>query len=154
MKYIFTMAAALLVFTASAQQTPAPIPFKQLAGTWIMTTKKGNLMAEVWQKNGDKSMKGKSYMVKGTDTTVLETVDWLKEGDDMFYIPVAAGQNDDKPVKFKLTSFNGNVYTFENPAHDFPKRIVYDFSSLEELHAYIDDGTDKKRQHYHYKRKP
>ncbi len=151
MRYIVTMAGVLLVFTATAQQ--AVIPFEKLTGTWTLTTKKGNLMAEVWQKNDDKSMKGKSYMVKGADTMMLETVDWVKEGDDMFYIPVAAGQNDDKPVKFKLTSCNGNVYTFENPAHDFPKRIVYDFVSNEELHAYIDDGTDKKRQHYHYKKK-
>lgn len=151
MKYSFTIAACLLVFAATAQQ--ASLPFDKLTGTWTMTTKKGNLMAEVWEKKDGNSLKGKSYMVKGTDTTILETVDWVKEGTDMFYIPVAFGQNDDKPVKFKLTSCNGNVYTFENPAHDFPRRIVYDFVSNEELHAYIDDGTDKKRQHYNYKRK-
>lgn len=151
MKYIFTIVTCLLVFTVTAQQ--ASLPFDKLTGTWTMTTKKGNLMAEVWEKKDDNSLKGKSYMVKGADTTILETVDWVKEGTDMFYIPVAFGQNDDKPVKFKLTSCNGNVYTFENPAHDFPKRIVYDFISKEELHAYIDDGTDKKRQHYNYKRK-
>jgi len=150
MKYIFTITAAWLVFTSTAQQTT--LPFDKLTGTWTLTTKKGHLMAEVWQKKDDKGMKGKSYLVKGADTMMLETVDWVKEGEDMFYIPVTAGQNNEKPVKFKLTSCNGNVYTFENPAHDFPKRIVYDFISKDELHAYIDDGTDQKRQHYRYKR--
>lgn len=150
MKFILTIIAISLVLTASAQQ--ATLPFDKLSGTWTMTTKKGNLMAEVWYKKDENTMKGKSYMVKGADTTVLETVDWVREGDRMFYIPVTAGQNEEKPVRFTLTSCNGNVYTFENSAHDFPKRIVYDFISKEELHAYIDDGTDKKRQHYHYKK--
>lgn len=152
MKYILTAIIMGFFLRASAQQ--AVIPFEKLNGTWTMTTPKGNLIAEVWQKKDDKSMKGKSYMVKGVDTTILETVDWVKEGEDMFYIPVAAGQNDDKPVRFKLTSFNGNVYTFENPAHDFPKRIVYDFTNKEALHAYVDDGTDKKRRHFNYKKQP
>ena len=97
-------------------------------------------------------MIGKSYMVEGSDTTMLETVNLIKEGDDIFYIPVAFGQNDDKPVRFKLTGVNGTAYTFENPDHDFPKRIVYDFIGADTLHAYIDDGTDKKRQYYNYKK--
>jgi 2-iminobutanoate/2-iminopropanoate deaminase len=134
------------------ENSGAAIPFEKLTGTWTMINKKGNLMGETWKKKNDYSMIGKSYMVKGADTTILETVDLLQDGTDMFYIPVAFGQNDDKPVRFKLTSCTGTVYTFENPAHDFPKRIVYNFISNNELHAYIDDGSENKRQHYHYKK--
>jgi hypothetical protein len=151
MKYIFTLTICLMTATVFAQQKVS-LPFNELAGTWTMINKKGNLMAEAWIKKDDNSMTGKSYMVKGSDTIMLEKVELVKEGDDIFYIPVAYGQNDDKPVRFKLTSVKGGEYIFENPDHDFPKRIVYDFISSNTLHAYIDDGTDKKRQHYNYKK--
>ncbi|MES2850157.1 MAG: DUF6265 family protein [Bacteroidota bacterium] len=151
MKYIFTLTICLLAATSFAQQKVA-LPFKELTGTWTLINKKGNLMAEVWIKKDENSMTGKSYMVKGSDTIMLEKVDLVKEGDDIFYIPVAFGQNEGKPVRFKLTSATATVYTFENPEHDFPKRIVYDFTGNDSLHAYIDDGTDKKRQHYNYKK--
>jgi hypothetical protein len=97
-------------------------------------------------------MDKESFMIKHGDTTILETVELVKEGNAVFYIPVAYGQNDDKPVRFALTGITASAYTFENREHDFPKRIVYDFISSGTLHAYIDDGTEKKRQHYHYKK--
>jgi 2-iminobutanoate/2-iminopropanoate deaminase len=134
------------------QTAKTAIPFEKFTGTWSLINKKGELMGETWIKKDGSSIAGKSYMVKSADTTMLETVDLVKEGGDIFYIPVAYGQNDDKPVRFKLTSCTGSVYTFENPEHDFPKRIVYDFISNDELYAYIDDGTENKRQHYNYKR--
>ncbi len=151
MRYIFTLTICLLAATSFAQQKNS-LPFKELTGTWTMINKKGNLVAEVWVKKDDNSMAGKSYMVKGSDTMMLEKVDLIKEGDDIFYIPVAFGQNEEKPVRFKLTGINGTAYTFENPEHDFPKRIVYDFTGSDTLHAYVDDGTDKKRQHFNYKK--
>lgn len=151
MKYFLSFIMLLLWQYTTAQQ--AIIPFTQLAGTWIMEKKNGTIMGETWWKKDDNSMNGKSFLIKNGDTTLLETVDLLKEGNDIFYIPVAFGQNDDKPVRFKLTAVKESAYIFENPAHDFPKRIVYDFTDSNELHAYIDDGTEKKRQHYYYKKR-
>ena len=31
------------------------------------------------------------------------------------------------PISFKFTSELKNIFIFENPDHDFPKRIVYEF---------------------------
>lgn len=107
-------------------------------------------MGETWISISDSSMYGKSFLITNSDTTLLEKVDLVKEGNDIFYIPVAFGQNGDQPVRFKLTSTTGDVYVFENAAHDFPKRIVYDFTKAGSIHAYIDDGTNAKRQHYYY----
>lgn len=151
MKYCFVLIILLWSLFTTAQQ--ATIPFTQLTGTWIMEKKNGTIMGETWWKKDDNSMSGESFLIKKGDTTILETVDLLKEGNDIFYVPVAFGQNDDKPVRFKLTAVTASAYIFENPAHDFPKRIVYDFTDSETLHAYIDDGTEKKRQHYYYKKK-
>ena len=33
------------------------------------------------------------------------------------------------PVSFKLTQFSDSTAVFENPAHDFPTRIVYHLSN-------------------------
>lgn len=150
MRYLPAIAICFFMISAAAQKVPV-FPFKKLTGKWMSEKKaSGAVMGEVWEKRNDNSMAGKSFMIKNGDTAILETVDLVKEGNDIFYIPVAYGQNDDKPVRFKLTSATESVYIFENPQHDFPKRIVYDFTASEILHAYIDDGTEKKRQHYYY----
>ena len=46
------------------------------------------------------------------------------------------------------------MFVFENPEHDFPKRIVYKLITTDSLHAYIDDGKEdsKKKQNFYYKR--
>lgn len=153
MKYFFIVAANFFLLSAAAQKEIA-IPFEKLTGQWLSEKNAhGTVMGEIWEKKDEKSMKGKSFMIKNNDTTILETVELIKEGSDIFYIPVAFGQNDDKPVRFKLTSVNNTAYIFENPEHDFPKRIVYDFLKNKTLHAYIDDGTQNKRQHYNYHKK-
>jgi len=52
-----------------------------------------------------------------------------------------------------MTSSESNQFIFENPAHDFPKRIVYRLISADSLHAFIDDGVaGTKRQHFYYKK--
>jgi hypothetical protein len=75
-----------------------------------------------------------------------------KEG--IFYTSTVEDQNNKQPTSFKLTSGNNNVFVFENPQHDFPKRIVYKLISADSLHAYIDDGNNstKKRQDFYYKK--
>jgi hypothetical protein len=153
MKQVFALFFCCLVLSCTAQQKKQLIPFQKLVGNWIMEKNDGTIMGETWIKKNDKELRGQSFMIQNGDTTILEIVDLVKKGNDIFYIPVAYGQNDDKPVSFKLTTIKATAYFFENPAHDFPKRIVYDFTGSNTLHAYIDDGTDKKRQHYYYKKK-
>ena len=41
---------------------------------------------------------------------------------------------------------------FENPAHDYPKRIIYARSGDDELVASIDDGSGAKRVGYPFRR--
>ncbi len=152
MKFYFTITASFFLLSAAAQKAIV-IPIEKLTGKWLSEKNAdGTVMGEVWQKKNSNSMIGKSFMIKNGDTTILETVDLVKDGNNIFYTPVAYGQNDDRPVQFKLTSITETAYIFENPQHDFPKRIVYDFTTSETLHAYIDDGTEKKRQHYYYKK--
>lgn len=136
-----------------AQEKPAgafnPADFE---GTWVTAEKNGITTAEDWVIENPGRLRGRSYRVKGTDTTLLEWVDLHTEGNKVLYIPTTAGQNDGNPIPFTLESVQERTYIFANPDHDFPKRIVYVFEGKDRLHAWIDDGTEKQRVHFHYRR--
>ena len=42
-------------------------------------------------------------------------------------MPRAFNQNAGKPVEFKMSAATPDSFVFENPAHDFPKKIIYQF---------------------------
>jgi 2-iminobutanoate/2-iminopropanoate deaminase len=127
------------------------IPEKLILGSWQMNRQRDQIL-ETWTKKDEHSMIGKSFGIANGNTTLQETVLWTKEADGIYYIPVTEDQNDQKPIRFKMTSGEKNRYVFENPAHDFPKRIVYDFKNEKILHAWIDGGPQDptKRQDYYF----
>jgi hypothetical protein len=122
----------------------------RLNGTWQMPTAKG-ILYENWVRVNDTAMLGKTYRVKNADTVFMEHVDLILDGGSIYYIPTTVGQNDEKPVRFKLSSTRQNQYIFENLVHDFPKRIVYKFVSVDSIHAFIDDAKlNGNRMDYFY----
>ncbi|MCY1545510.1 hypothetical protein D9M68_814570 [compost metagenome] len=46
-------------------------------------------------------------------------------GDQIIYSATALGQNEGKPIDFILNKDVKNKFSFENLAHDFPKKIQY-----------------------------
>ena len=48
-----------------------------------------------------------------------------QRADSITYSANVMGQNNDKAVPFTLTTANTNSLVFENPAHDYPQKIVY-----------------------------
>lgn len=125
----------------------------KLEGVWRMETKKG-FMYEEWKKMDKNHLQSRGYMIRGVDTINTERVSLTRTKENIFYTPTVENQNDKKPIAFKLTSSTGNVFVFENPEHDFPKRIVYNLVSTDSLHAYIDDGKEatKKIQYFYFSR--
>ena len=152
LRNFFLLLAFSVSLNAFAQNGNFDIPKNVFEGKWIMP--KGNkFIGEEWVKISDTYLENKGYFIKGTDTVITERVTLKKINGEIFYTSTVEGQNDQKPVDFKLTSINGSIYTFENPLHDFPKRIVYDFTTAGSLHAYIDDGTaSKSRVDFYYKK--
>ncbi len=80
---------------------------------------------EEWEKIDDHLFRGKGYVVKNNDTLITETIEIVKQDKSLYYIPIVTGQNEGKPVTFKLIASNRNEIIFENKAHDFPQRIIY-----------------------------
>ena len=143
----------LSTLTSIAQE--AKENFKKLSsiqGTWSMPTKRGTVY-ENWQLK-DNVLDGKSYKVIGGDTILLERVTILIKGAEIFYIPLVEGQNNGEPVSFKLVSSLNDRFIFDNPAHDFPQRVIYELPKSDAMHAWI-EGMDKgvyRKSDFYYKR--
>ncbi|CAN5768761.1 hypothetical protein BH11BAC3_BH11BAC3_04770 [soil metagenome] len=145
------MFSSFLMFPEKAQD-----PFRQLnklEGTWMMKTGKG-IIGESWKKINDRTLQCKGFMIKEGDTINTENVQLIKNKEGIFYIPTVTNQNNQQPVTFQLTSSANNEFVFENPQHDFPKRVVYQLISNDSLIAWIDGGNEQagSRKMFNYKR--
>jgi hypothetical protein len=130
--------------------------FKQLyalEGSWRMHTKRGDICEE-WKKVNKNFLQSRGYFVKGSDTLINERVALQNLSNDIYYTSTVEEQNSKRPVSFTLTSGKGGVFIFENPKHDFPKRIVYELVNNDSLHAWIDDGPagTGQRNDFYYTR--
>jgi hypothetical protein len=123
-----------------------------LEGTWKMNTKRGAICEE-WKKIDKNYLQNRGYMLKGKDTIITERVALTNTKAGILYTSTVEDQNNKQPIAFKMTKNEDNMFVFENPAHDFPKRIVYKFITADSLHAFVDDGTDAgKKQNFYFKR--
>lgn len=156
MKKSVLVAAVLIFLSSFFYPTDNKKAFKKLfalKGVWKMNNKRATICEE-WEKIDKNYMQSKGYMIKGTDTIINERVALTRTKEDIFYTSTVESQNEKKPVTFKMTSATENIFVFENPLHDFPKRIVYQLISADSLYAFIDDAIEgtKKVQHFHYSR--
>lgn len=124
-----------------------------LEGKWIMKTKNG-FIGEEWKKINKDHLQNRGYIIRGNDTITTERVALRDKKEGIFYISTAEGQNNQQAVEFKLTSTDDKIFVFENPQHDFPKRITYSFINRDSLHAWIDDGKKiiEKKETFFYSR--
>lgn len=161
---IKTVAGVLLFLVMGSFLKIQPTPFRQLqqlaGGTWVMHSKVATTCEE-WKVRSADLLSSRSYRIKGKDTTQLETVELSQKGNEVYYTSTVPDQNHAKPVAFKLIDAGNNQFTFSNPAHDFPQRIVYRFVGKDSLHAwiegtYLSEGTTvpkEMRRDFYYARK-
>jgi hypothetical protein len=97
-----------------------------LIGNWHNQLDGGDL-TENWTKLNDSTFTSRTLFIIGKDTIHDESIVLTQKGNHLLYIPTVKGQNNDKPVEFKFNSETDkeNEFIFENPAHDYPKKIVY-----------------------------
>ena len=116
--------------------------FQWLAGTWEMPKPNGSFRLEVWESNGPNALSGKGMKVIAGDTTYLESIRLYLDEKDVWYTPTVTDQNGGQPVPFKLVSVVDHQYIFENPAHDFPQRIIYEFKPLHQEKPFVSSPGD------------
>lgn len=116
---------------------------KWLIGKWQMETPDG-IRCELWQKESDTTYTGVSYLITNNDSLILEYMDIKLAGNELYYIPIVIGHNDNKPISFKLTQMGKESFIFENPEHDFPQTIGYRNFAKDSLYAWIEGKTGSK----------
>jgi len=96
------------------------------------------------------SMLGMSRTVAGEKTVEFEYLRIEQRADGIYYVahPKARCPGTD----FKLTRATATEAVFENPQHDFPKRIIYRKTGDDSLTATIDAGEGTKAMTFLYRR--
>ena len=107
-----------------------------LLGNWENKATDGTL-TEYWKKVNDSTFQAQSYFVKEKDTLHFESITLQQKGEVLTYTATVEGQNDDKPVTFKLTTATEKQMVFENPKHDYPQKISYTQITTDSLVAKI-----------------
>ncbi len=104
---------------------------------------------EEWKKTNDSLYEGSSGTIKNGVVIFAEKLRIEKTPDGIYY--VADVKHNPEPVRFKLIEVNDSLVVFENPEHDFPKKITY-MNEEGNLHAFIEgpgkDGKNKKIDFY------
>ena len=137
-------------FTQNSQRSDtAGVPdLAWMAGDWQTTAGERVMSEEHWTRPAGSSMIGMSRTVAGDKTVSFEFLRLEQRGDAIYYV---ASPNGRWPATdFKLTRLSGQEAVFENPEHDFPKRIIYRRNSEGRLSATIDGGEGTRSQTFSF----
>jgi hypothetical protein len=116
---------------------------KLFPGKWKMTVEEADIyfgksdIFEEWESINDNELVGMSYNINlSTDKKYISENLFLKKfGDQWAYIAAPVKQT---ITLFVLSEYSENKFIFENKEHDFPRKIIYDFKSEDELIATLE----------------
>jgi uncharacterized protein DUF6265 len=150
-KLLLPLAIVLLTAVAHAQ-APAAKPtlqdFAWLAGHWRIE-QADRIIDEHWMVPAGNLMMGMARNVQAGKVREYEfTLLRQEPNGDILYVASPAKQSE---ATFKLTSLRDGEAVFENPEHDFPKKIVYARQADGSLLAWIEGpGRDGKPRSVEY----
>ena len=139
---------ATLLFLTSFQ-TPTLADISWIAGDWQTAPGGRRQIEEHWTAVAGGSMMGVSRTVAGDKTVEFEYLRIEQRADGIYYVahPKARCPGTD----FKLTRASATEAVFENPQHDFPKRVIYRKTD-DGLTASIDGGEGSKSVSFVFKK--
>lgn len=95
-----------------------------LLGSWENNSEEGK-MSETWVEDHENAYSAKTYFSIGKDTVFRELSRLEETGSNLQCVISIEGENDEKPVTFKMTKQSEQNLVFENPKHNFPNKITY-----------------------------
>jgi hypothetical protein len=105
-----------------------PHGLRRLEGKWSANMQ-GTEWIETWN-----TLSLQPYTISGSGKELqyggekpVEEMTIAEKDGQLVYTVKAAGQNNEAPVDFRLTSSDDKTLRFENPDHDFPQYIEYQF---------------------------
>ena len=134
--------AAIGALLGRASQSPKPTldDLAWIAGSWTGTAR-GIVMEEHWTAPRGQSMIGMHRDVGKGRTLAFEFLRIEQQATQIVYLSMPNGRAPATP--FPLKEVAGTRAVFENPAHDFPQRIVY-WKDGADLRARIEGNMNGK----------
>lgn len=129
----------------SCDQGDVSLP-QWLEGTWVTGDTLG-FTTERWEVISGEFMSGEGLFLMSDGTTVIEILSiFIKDG-ILFYTAMLPNQNDGVEIMFIETMNQPDSLVFENPAHDYPKKIVYRKVNDLTVDVFIHGEKEDKPQH-------
>ena len=126
-----------LALGAERQAPPASTLPVWIVGCWA-GEQAGERFHERWIAADSATLLAVSHTVKAGKMTAFEFLRVVMKGGKATYVAQPGGV---PPTEFVATSQTGDRIVFENAAHDFPKRVIYERSGTDRLTASIDGGA-------------
>lgn len=148
--HTFVLLGFLLLFAAPTRAQSSLKDLSWLAGCW--EGKDANReFSEQWLKPGGNIMQGTGRTILSGKKVQYEFMRIKQEDSgEIYYIPKPSEQQE---ASFKLISFSGGKFTFSNPEHDFPQRIIYGLEKKIWLVARIEGTINGKIESEDYRMK-
>ena len=151
-KYTSLVFVGLILFTASSchfGQNKKSVTIHNLQGVW--QAEEGPLLYEEWIIDDDSTLIGLSYSINGEDTLLLEKMRMVNKDGRLHFFARVPDQNAAEEIGFALVKLEKNRWTFENPDHDYPNRIIYELLSDTTLYARIENMKGNKQKEFRFK---
>jgi hypothetical protein len=139
-----------------AEDIEPPVPAKAaigdmtwLAGAWVGTTTSGASIEERWSPPLGGAMLGMSRTVSREKMTAFEFLRIVERDGGLVYFAQPGGA---APTEFVLSELTSTRAVFDNPRHDYPKRIVYELSAEGGLSATVGFMKGGSPRRFEYKR--
>ena len=136
--------AALFVAATCAQAAPCSNldPARWLLGQWAAESGDKRVL-ETWREVSATTFEGSGVTTARADAVVLDGEDLRLVAmlDAVFYIAKVA--HNPYPVAFRMTVCEAGRLVFENPTHDFPRRLEYTMQPDGELEVTVSDGAER-----------
>lgn len=112
-----------------------------LLGEWISENSSG-VTIENWEKVSVNSFEGfgKTISAGSNEVKSYESLRLVEMSGQIYFI-AKVGHNK-LPIAFALTTCSDSMAVFENPDHDFPKKIDYKLQSHDRISVTVSSGDD------------
>lgn len=113
-----------------------------MLGSWTTAAGK-QVIREEWTRVSTDTWEGAGRTIAGEGGAVLsgESLRLVEMAGGVFYL--AKVDHNELPTAFRLTECSASHAVFENPAHDFPRKLDYRLSPDGQLTVLVSDGADK-----------
>ncbi len=115
-----------------------------LAGAWVGTRSSGSTIEERWSPPLGGAMLGTSRTISRAKMSAFEFLRIVERDGGLVYVAQPGGG---APTEFVLSELSATRAVFDNPRHDYPKRIVYEVAedgSLRATIGFMKGGTPRR----------